>query len=251
MSVWTKDIFVHLLIGRPFEAKGWFANLLAALEAETLFTPQKVGIENAKTADYDAKTATSRARTANRNGEKLLFARTRKLKYDLAAHFLSGFGNHIVFKFAKDAKRSDADCAAIARLGDGLAAGAGADIGILQPITREVEHKDHDRVGVHQPTTFYKAGLLGLAARTWFGPRVCDLAGREALLAAGGTMVELEGGGLRMDLSDEPWTLDLDALKAARAQVEPAVRAAGILASPLGVTGAEPGPSWVPPDMPV
>ena len=248
MSVWTREIYLHLVVGHSFNAKGWFQDFLAALEAEAKFTPQTVEISGATQTDYSADMATRRARTASRNGEELIFQRSRKYKHLVAVQFLDLLGIHVICEFPKDSKRDADDCTAIGALGDRLAVAVGADFGTMQPITREAEHDAHDRVGMQYPSTAFKSGPLGLAARNWFGPRVRALAGDGALGSAGSAAI-LGNDILRIDLAEAPWTLDLEGLKGARDQIEPGVRATGILATPEGVNGAQPGPAWTSPDL--
>jgi hypothetical protein len=75
----------------------------------------------------------------------------------------------------------------------------------------DLAYKDH-----------YKFGPLGLAARTYLGPHYAAQFGKESLLSTpAATVREDERGGITIDLTDNPWDVELEPLVSAwRAAME-------------------------------
>jgi hypothetical protein len=60
------------------------------------------------------------------------------------------------------------------------------------------------------PVDYYKHGPRGLAMRTYIGPHYIEQFGREFLLSTPGVAIEeQQWGGMRIDLSENPWTLSV------------------------------------------
>ena len=69
-----------------------------------------------------------------------------------------------------------------------------------------------DFVAQPVPVTYAKAGPLGLAMRTYVGPQVADLFGRDRLLATPGVVEVLDDGVIRIDLARDLWNVSEDSL---------------------------------------
>ncbi|MDR9856635.1 hypothetical protein RJP21_23820 [Paenibacillus sp. VCA1] len=60
------------------------------------------------------------------------------------------------------------------------------------------------------PVRFLPNGPLGLGTRTYFGGHILELFGKDFLMNATGVVTELSWGGIRIDVSDNPWEVDLE-----------------------------------------
>lgn len=134
---------------------------------------------------------------------------------------------------------ADRHHAAIAALGDGLAAAQRPDIGWLQPVA-DVEPPFDDetaRVRGHMDqccdgsvAEYDDHGPGGLGARTWLGPAMVELIGRDRLDAAPVKASKLDWGGLRVDLVDDPLGAADEALADAWTEAMQALDDAGVFA---------------------
>jgi hypothetical protein len=90
-------------------------------------------------------------------------------------------------------------------------------------------------------------GPLALCARTWLGPHLSGLLGKEALLDAGLAVRANRWGGLEVDLVTEPWAAGYKALSARQKEVMRALDGTGVFGdyrdTPNNIRA---GPRWEP-----
>ena len=73
-------------------------------------------------------------------------------------------------------------------------------------------------------------GVTGLCMRNYFGPAWVEQFGRERMLSLPISVKELPWGGIRTDLTEEPWDASLDELHAAWSRAMQHLRPTGVLA---------------------
>jgi hypothetical protein len=76
--------------------------------------------------------------------------------------------------------------------------------------------QDYNAASVLCDKELRQFGPGSLCARTWFGPHLIDLIGRERLAGAVHSLVELPGGCVQADLLSDPWAHDIGTLEPAR-----------------------------------
>ena len=88
-------------------------------------------------------------------------------------------------------------------------------------------------LGAHLSPAAYRAwGPGGLGLRTYLGPRMIALLGRERVLATPIPKSELAWGGIRLDLAESPWAASLEALHAGYTHAMEHLRSADVFATP-------------------
>jgi hypothetical protein len=94
---------------------------------------------------------------------------------------------------------------------------------------------------------FQEFGPVALCARTWLGPHVAGLLGKDALLKAGVIVRDTSWGGFEADLLDEPWLADFAKLGRQQKKVMKAFAPAGVFGDYTDTpSGMKKGERWAP-----
>jgi hypothetical protein len=197
--------------------------IIQTLAAAPLFAPETWGLDERSAFPFDLKRAIS-----NANGKASQFMlqlrRKRRLKYTAFIRL----SDRPAFAIELSEKTPAADWPHLFALGDLLTAAYQPDIAwahlfakVKPPLTStEGETQRLMDIGVGAFDHHYiDYGPGGLGLRTYFGPRIISLFGRDLLLSTPAQITELDWGGIRLDLVAEPW-------KAAQGDLRAAWRAA-------------------------
>ena len=109
----------------------------------------------------------------------------------------------------------EAELAAVFELGRALAAHLRPLFGYVHPVWLG-KGQEYNVAGRLDANEFRAFGPRSLCARTWFGPHLVGLLGRERLAASVSMIEDTPGGGVQIDLLPEVWTRDITTLEPAR-----------------------------------
>jgi hypothetical protein len=209
--------------GRPFYQRDVLAPVVAALGASPLFAPEYWGLDERSAFPFDAKKVSSVAK-----GEASFYMLQLKRKKRLKHTSLIRLNDKPGFIVELSPKTPAADWRSLFDLGNSLAEAYRPDIAwvhlyskVVPPPTDEDDATQllMDRSVVGSGIEYDDYGPGGLGLRTYVGPRLVELIGRDLLLSTPSETTELPWGGVRLDLVAAPWA-------AARGELLAAWRAA-------------------------
>jgi hypothetical protein len=145
-----------------------------------------------------------------------------------------------------DPRTPPSEWPALFALGDRLADDYQPDIGLVHihaaldgaPDDERTRRQQQLDLGAHLSPAAYRAwGPGGLGVRTYLGPRLVALLGRDRVLATPIPKTELAWGGIRLDLAESPWAAPLEALHAGFTHAMEHLRSAEVFATPHRAPG--------------
>jgi hypothetical protein len=218
-----RNIRLEMTGGGAFYDRGVLAPVVEALAASELFGPETWGLGESASRPFDAARAASVA-DGEESFQMLQLKRRRRVRHSTLIRLSDKPG--LVTELPPDTP--DDDWRHLFGLGDALAEAYRPDIAWVhlfskvEPPASDEEDATQlllDACVVGSGVGYDHNGPGGLALRTYVGPRLVALAGRELLLGSPARVEELSWGGVRLDLAAAPW-------EAGRAELLAAWRAA-------------------------
>jgi uncharacterized protein YjbI with pentapeptide repeats len=240
---------ILVLSTQPRGGADWTARLLEAFEAAPELAPTHWGPDERARSKYNRADAVAYA--AKQEPQiRVPTLRRAALPTYLAYPFESVPTRPFGFKVSFPQGLRAEDVAPIYALGDVLAERMEAEFGFVHPAFVGEECRDYASTGQYKVTEFEDFGPRAVVARTWLGPHVAGLLGRERLshLAAAGFDVEdMLWGGVRVDLVSPPWEADCATLAERQAQAMDLLCDSGVFGDYSHRWKRTLGPRWVPP----
>jgi hypothetical protein len=106
--------------------------------------------------------------------------------------------------------------------------------------------KSYIASGTFKSPSFNRCGPRALYARTWLGPHLVHLVGRELLTACGCLVNDTAWGGLQVDLVERPEKATFDVLSVRQAEVMKRLQPSGVFGDYSNAARCKPGPKWAP-----
>jgi hypothetical protein len=115
--------------------------------------------------------------------------------------------------------------------------------GLVHPVWlgQGQEYNVSGRIDVKE---FKKFGPRSVCARTWLGPGLVGLIGRDLLDRSGALVTDTAWGGVQLELLPEAWNHGITALEEARSRVMAALSPAGVFGDYAVSRQYKPGPRW-------
>ena len=204
---------------RPLYQPDVLESLLDTFEANRLFAPKDWGLDERAHEPY-SHTRVAKVAEGKPSDDLIFLRRPRQLKQTTILRLDERPGAATELSL----KTPPSDWHHLFSLGDALAAAYQPDIAWVHiysdappPFTTEAQELKYLMdAGVTGFSVGYRDnGPGGLGLRTYIGPRLIELFGRELLLATPAVVAELPWGGACIDLVDQPWQADLAALASA------------------------------------
>ncbi|MBC8103618.1 MAG: hypothetical protein H7Z41_13660, partial [Cytophagales bacterium] len=140
-----------------------------------------------------------------------------------------------------------ADAPRFFALGDALANALTPELAFVHPVwNRGEESQLYSASGVLSLKELQEYGLNPVCARTWYGSRLVSEIGRERLAQAGLRIENTRGGGVRVDLVQDPSQSDFETLQRRQTEAMAALVPSGLYADYTRFNDFVPGPRWVP-----
>ncbi|NOK62649.1 MAG: hypothetical protein GFH27_549293n105 [Chloroflexi bacterium AL-W] len=108
------------------------------------------------------------------------------------------------------------------------------------------QSQKYSEAGITNVRDFQEYGPQAPCTRTWFGPHLVDLIGREVLLGCDAPTTETAWGGIQLDLIDTPWEADFATLQQRQQQILQQLLPSGVFGDYSQPFEYQPGPRWVP-----
>lgn len=219
---------------RPFR-RGTLAPVLEAFAADPLFAPETWGLGERSGQPFDSERVLESA-TA-RNAFFVMQLRRKKRVAHKTYVRLDADRPSLTVELAP--KTPARDWPHLFALADALTASSRPDVAWVH-LFAETPRPPVDEADATQllidggvvgaSPLLYEYGPGGLGLRTYLGPRLVALVGRELLRSAPVVVTELEWGGVRLDLVAEPWQASREELHAAWRAATEHLRPAGVFA---------------------
>ncbi len=219
--------------------------LLAAFEPD--FTPTHAGTdEHAREAYQRARFVAAIVAVRGTLGgvfQECGIARKKAPKY--TGFFWSRSADEPSYFTLELDKLSSSQLAPALALADRLAAALELDYGTAH-LTFPEATDYYNAGGLTAPKDLQKLGPMPLGARTWLGPHLVELIGKDQLEQSGGLLHETSWGALRVDLLDDLPNQSMAALQAKQLEVMARLQPTGVFAlfDPEELT--KKGPRWKP-----
>ena len=139
----------------------------------------------------------------------------RRMAISYAGYFDADAGPAQGVRLDFSAIESEAEMMAVFELGRSLAAHLRPHFGFVHPVWLS-KGQVYNVAGRLNANEFRAFGPRSLCARTWFGPHLLTLLGRERLAGAVHSLEDLPGGGVQADLLERPWEHGIVKLERAR-----------------------------------
>ncbi|HTQ07111.1 MAG TPA: hypothetical protein VMI54_24810 [Polyangiaceae bacterium] len=210
--------------------------LLAALETEPLLTPSHASLDERKRVPYSPDSARQLAAT-----RPVVLWRTTKPRYDgmLMTKRRANDGLKLNIEPAPNGDELATLFEAVSR----VVSRVPLEFGLVHAyFTSGPDVPDYNRGAHIKGQELDAGGLTNLHARTWFGPYVTQLIGKELLLSLPNSL-ELASGVIQLDLAREPWAADFTTLSARQSEIRTSFESTGVLAK----RGEKSSPRWVSP----
>lgn len=157
--------------------------------------------------------------------------------------------NSMTASFA--ANLTDKNVRQIFTLGDVLAQRLTPAYGFVHSIwKRGEESQNYSAAGVLDAQEFQASGPQAPCLRTWFGPHIVNLIGKERLISCDVPVYETDWGGVQLDLVGDPWEADFKTARARQQMVLAHVQSSGVFGDYSVPFEAKPGPRWTPVPVP-
>ena len=108
------------------------------------------------------------------------------------------------------------------------------------------QSQEYSSAGITNVRDFQEYGPQAPCTRTWFGPHLVNLIGREVLLSCDAPTTETAWGGIQLDLIDKPWEADFATLQQRQQQILQQLLPSGVFGDYSQPFEYRPGPRWVP-----
>lgn len=240
-------LIVQLMLHRNTFKPDELEAVLDAMEAEPLLSPTHANVDERRRTPYDRK-AFIEAVTSSRGGEAMCIWRAKAPKYSDA--FIVAFDQPINFidvDYTSGLRPSHLPqlFEAWARVADALA----PEFGFVHMNWRKgtPESQAYNRGGRISSKPLRKLGLQNVHARTWFGPTLLPIIGKDRLLSLPHTRAT-PWGGVQLDLGESPWLDDFPTMCARQAEVRAVFDGWGLLSKYVGASEDAPAPNWRAPE---
>lgn len=217
---------------QPFYERTVLAPVIEALCANASFVPEEMGLGEHSGRPFDIAEALLNA--GGKSSQHMLrLERKSRLNHTTLVRLNNMPGLIVELSKATPA----ADWRQLFDLADSLAEAYRPDIAwvhlysSVEPPVDSDEDKTQalmDAVVVGSGINYMDDGPGGLGLRTYVGPRLVDLIGRDLLLSTPVSLTELSWGGVRLDLVAEPWQATQSELHAAWLGATAHLRPAGV-----------------------
>jgi len=220
-------------------------HVLSALEGEPLVAPTHASADERKRVPYQRTTATEQAKSHALGSLNLW--RTKVPKY--AEGYLTGSKqSHNTLGVDYGASLKEHQISGLFDAWTRLADVLHPEFGFVHPLWKlGTPESNQYSWGVRLKVgEFRDTGIYTVHPRTWFGPDLVKIIGRDRLLGLPHT-TETEWGGVQLDLVDSPWSANFETLYLRQREVRQALGEWGVLGDYSNVIKLKPGANWVPP----
>lgn len=217
---------------------------LQALEQEPLVAPTHASRDERKRAPYDRTQILEP--TAGRKAGAVSLWRARVPKYARGT-LSAGSGSHNKVTVDYDAGLIDKSVAPLYEAWTRLAEKFRPEFGFVHSVFQtESPNKEAYSYGIRLTIKELRDnGFCLLHPRTWFGPDLVSVIGKERLLDLPHTRTT-SWGGVQLDLVEEPWAADFETMYERQRDVMRIFSAWGLMGDYSSVVRAVPGPRWTP-----
>lgn len=221
--------------------------LLDAFERQPSLVPTSSGEDERAQSPYErARMIADVLAAVERPGGEFLnpgLARRKPIKYE--AYFgAQRSGLSMVFcRFG--AKLKEREVGDILSFADALAEQLTVHYGCVH-LAYRANGQQYNSVGSIGLKELQAFGPQPLATRTWLGPHIVGIAGKDALLTAGLQASETAWGAVRLDLCDLPSGANAPVVLARQTEAMSKLAATGVFGDYTDLLDYKPGPSWRP-----
>jgi hypothetical protein len=156
--------------------------------------------------------------------------------------------NRISIEFSSSVRA--VDLPQIFTLGTNLATNLDAELAFVHPIWNG-SGREYSAPSVIKVPELQSYGLYSVYVRTWFGPYLANLIGRERLYDCGGYAQDTKWGGIQLDLVENPWQADVEVLSNTQTKVKQNLDSSGVFGDYTKVLEYKAGKNWTPIPQPV
>ena len=229
--------------GSPLYERDVLAPVVRALRAHPLLAPETWGLDERSRFPFE-EDEVLRAARGEPSVYELQLRRSRRVKHTT----MLSLGRQSSFQVEIAPATPRRDWPRLFEAGDALAAAYRPDVGWVHvftspppPFESEAERVDAAiDAGVDGTNTGYGLhGPGGLGLRTYFGPRLVPLLGRDRVRSLPAVVRELDWGGVSVDLVEHPWQGEAEAVRAAWERAMAHLRSAQVLAEPTTTDDGE------------
>lgn len=227
-------ITLNVIPPRAFR-RGTLAPVLDALAADPLFAPETWSLSEGSAQPFDRERVLAAASARN----EFFVMQLRRKKRVAHRAYVRLDSARPELSVEPPPKTPPRDWPHLFALADALATAAKPDIAWAH-LFAETPRPPADEADATQllidagvvggSSLLYDYGPCGLGLRTYLGPRLVALAGRDLLLSTPAVVAETSWGGVRIDLVAEPWQASREELHAAWRAATEHLRAAGVFA---------------------
>jgi hypothetical protein len=218
-----------------------FQRVLELLEAEPLLVPTHAGYDERKRQPYDRETALATV-PGKRGGLILWRSKAPKYSRGYASTNRKGLNWMKVELALPSNKHIEGLFEAWTRLCDECR----PQFGFIHSLwARGAESQPYNDGHLTAIRAIRDHGLANLHARTWFGPDLVLLMGKERLLSLPHTQAT-DWGGVVLDLVDKPWESDFETLYKHQQERLQVFRSWGVVGDYSRFNQPVAGPSWTP-----
>ncbi|MGG4552085.1 hypothetical protein [Paenibacillus humicus] len=211
--------------------------LLSVFDKYDKFIPNQWGDSELTKVDYNRPEILEKV--INNKTSEVYLHRNNAVKY--TAQFDLDLNVRSIFDFEAHKLMSSKFWPAFFDLSDELATVSEPNFGVTHIFWPPTIPWETDEQRIHRwmnlasspvPVEFHPNGPLGVGMRTYFGGYVLEMFGRDFLMNTPAIVTELEWGGIRIDLSEKPWELELNELILIWSRVMDYLETSNVLAIP-------------------
>lgn len=191
---------------------------LISLFDDEIMIPDKYGYDERIRMKYNKRELIENILTGNSKFDYVFLHKTDKgIKYN--GWFITKKSDRSYFKFRFSKNMNKKYFQYFFEKCDSIASIIKPRFGIATMWQDGIEINDDEMQGLNScmyestepiPAKFLSEGPLGVGLRTYFNEDIINLFGRDFLLNAPAYVEELDWGGIRMDLVEEPWNTEMD-----------------------------------------
>lgn len=203
------EVLKFIMIGdQPFYDRDTLVAVVQGMGKHSLLVPSSWGLDERATHPYD-EARIALAATGKSSPNILQLKRKERIQHSTFIRLSKRPGLTMEADHPKPEDWSE-----LFALGDTLAQVYHPEIAWVHgfsntqpPVTNEMERAQFllDSAVSGARPKYDDQGPRGLGMRTYFGPHLVDLLGRERLIGSPGVVCELDWGGIRIDLVEQPW----------------------------------------------
>lgn len=192
--------------------------LLNIFDEDDKITPEQWGNDERVRLKYDKEEIIDKVSSESNKFDYIFLYRNKKvIKYDCWFSTKKVNRSYLKVEFSKNMNKKHWEY--FFDVSDSIARITKPRFGVTTMWSDEMLLKDDEEKAMFEnmlmsrgpvPANFLSEGPLGVGLRTYFNEDIINLFGRDFLLNAPAYVEELDWGGIRMDLVEEPWNTEMD-----------------------------------------